>query len=426
MFRLVDRFGYWQYPANRNPASPRAAIDRAYWEYKARRPITRAERGSDIENYFIGQRDRAPGLLLPQNFHSDQTGRCTAAGDLMRAPGLKNSSGKFYQKIASTIFESDVSFANLESTIGTPGGRKGSIYLHITQQEFDVLTGHKGKQYTVLSTANNHVLDGGKEGFAQLHQQLDAEGFTYVGTNTSREAASRGKVVEAGGLKIGFVAATFGVNGQLFPDGKDYAVNLIPIHARHMRGASKGRVDTSQLTEQMSNCRDQGCDFVILSLHWGFEFEFFPRAYQIEMAQDLVEQGADAILGHHAHNIQPFELYRSRRDPQRIAPIFYGLGNLSSWSTAAYRSLSLIVALNLTRGKAGVDRKTLVTEVEITPVLQMQHEENAAPFIQLDRLGDAINKPQKEDQAKFVEDATRYADLILGEHWRNDGTVRYS
>jgi len=101
--------------------------------------------------------------------------------------------------------------------------------------------------------------------------------------------------------------------------------------------------DLSLLEKQIGWCRSVACDLVVLALHRGLENELWKRPDQLKMAHSLAESGADVILSHHAHNIQPFELYRPGRDPDRVVPIFYGIGNLSCPMAAPHNVVSLVV-----------------------------------------------------------------------------------
>ena len=65
---------------------------------------------------------------------------------------------------------------------------------------------------------------------------------------------------------------------------------------------------------------EANADLVLVVIHWGVELDTQPRDYQVQEAHAMIEAGADAIFGHHAHRLQPMDMYQGR-------PIFYGLGN---------------------------------------------------------------------------------------------------
>ena len=420
VFKLADILGFWRYPSDRDPDQFfHNILDRMYWTYKLTRPIIKPEKGSELKAYFVEKRQLTGRSLLPGGFQAERSVAISAVGDLMNTKGIENSAGKFYAKVAELIFDTDISIANLEFTLTTgeldPRYQGAHWLLNATQEQFDALKGHQGKHYTVFSTANNHVLDHGMEGFNTTHDQLEAGGFFYVGTNRLPEAQKKSLVMTSNGVKFGLMAATLGVNKRPFPNGKDYLVNVIPFHR------FQGKVDVSLLEEQISYCISQDCDFIIVSLHWGMEFEFFPRQDQVDIAHHLIEYGADAIISHHTHNIQPYELYQTRRDPNRKAPIFYGLGNLSTFGSQPkpYIALSLVINFDVIKGHVNSAPKTLVEHINVTPVLPMKYDDDKTTYLQLEKLRELFKLARSESRSVYLNQAGQYADLVLGTSWRN-------
>lgn len=415
IFKLADWLGFWRYPADQDIENYRSFWRMTNWFYMAGRPVTRAEKGSGLEAFFNQQQSYQP--VLPKNFEKDITLELSAVGDLICNSALDNSGDRYYEKVADLIFQADVSFANLESTLTSGKIEKPSLSsnelpkINASLSQYDTLKGYRGKSYTVFQTANNHILDRGWEGIQTTHQQLAMDGIPYVGTNSSEEDQKRGVILEVNGMRLGFVAATWGVNDRPFPEGKNYLVNMVRFHQY------QGAVDLSLLEGQINWCKQQGCDMVIVGLHWGVEWEFYPRAYQIEQAHQLAESGADVIIGHHAHVCQPMEWYRTRRDPDRVVPIFYGLGNLVSLITAPFSALSLVARLKLTKGQVNGIPKTLVEQGQITPVIQLNQEIDGKIYVWLEKLSTLHNQNSSDDLGTYAAEAAKYADLVLGDTW---------
>jgi poly-gamma-glutamate capsule biosynthesis protein CapA/YwtB (metallophosphatase superfamily) len=418
VFALADVFGFWDTPRPGDPENWGSIRQDMYWLYKSAKPVLKPGPGVDL-TVFSAANTQLGGSLLPDGFQPEASATLSAVGDLMNSKGLENSQGRFYEGVSDLVFGADISVANLESTL-TQGQAEGlkitpgvGPKINATEQQYLVLKGHEDRQYTILQTANNHVLDRGMEGFDTTHDRLEKDGILYVGANRSAEDQQKGLIVESNGIRFGFVAATYSVNHRPFPDDKDYLVNLIRFH-------KTGRpVDLTLLEEQIDYCTSQGCDFVVACLHWGFEWEFFPRQEQIEMAHHLVEYGADAIIGHHAHNIQPFEIYRTERDPQRLAPILYSLGNLSALVSAPFSVLSLVANMTVVKGQLNGAEKTLVERLTLTPVVQMEYDLEATPFLRLEILREALaGAAEDEEREAYLEQAAGYADLVLGKSWR--------
>jgi poly-gamma-glutamate synthesis protein (capsule biosynthesis protein) len=102
------------------------------------------------------------------------------------------------------------------------------------------------------------------------------------------------------------------------------------------------------------------------------EFELWPRPEQVELAHHLAEMGVDAIIGHHPHVLQPVEYYSTKRDPARVVPIFYSLGNLTNPFSAPFMCRSGVARLDLVKGLlADGSRSTLVARASLVEVDQL-------------------------------------------------------
>lgn len=416
LFRLADWFDFWKFPpdVDYDELSDYVLL---VWFYIAGRPITRAEKGSGLEAFFAQQRKNG-SPALPAGFAKQAATTLTAVGDLMCNGALDHSGGNYYRNVADLIFTADISYANLESTLTTGAIEKPvqrvdeNPKINATPQQYEIVSGYQGRKYSIFQLANNHILDNGLEGVTTTCQRLDADGIPYVGINHSPEEQKLGRIIEANGLRLGFVAATYSLNLRPYPEGREYLVNLIRFHQRNVQ------VDLSLLEQQIQWCRAQNCDLVIAGLHWGMEWEFFPRTYQLSMAHQLAEAGADIIIGHHAHVIQPMEWYRTQRDPNRVVPILYNLGNLVPICAAPFTSLSLIAQMNLVTGMLNGQKQTFVESVRLTPAIQLNQTINGAFTTSLERLQTLVKNPPSPEAKAYAEEAAKYADLVLGKNWR--------
>ena len=96
----------------------------------------------------------------------------------------------------------------------------------------------------------------------------------------------------------------------------------------------------------------------------------------------LAERGVDAIIGHHPHVVQPVEHYRTRRDPQRVVPIYYSLGNLINPCTARFLCHSRVARLALAKGTCSDGTvRTYVSRAESEDVLQVADESRRTVFL---------------------------------------------
>lgn len=160
--------------------------------------------------------------------------------------------------------------------------------------------------FNVLSLANNHMFDCGREGFAAVRDLLRSENVAFFGAGDDLEEAMAPAIVERNGLRLAFFGAADERSG-----------------ARQFAGQGQwgvARLDMDRLLAEVSRVRPL-VDHVIVSLHWGEERFSIPSPLQLDQARRLAEGGVSLVLGHHPHVVQGMEIYRG-------VPIVYSLGNL--------------------------------------------------------------------------------------------------
>lgn len=411
----ADVSGCWKYPSAKAAGDfeKMSLIDKMYWGYKSKKPVIRAEKGSGLESFF--KKNMGP-ITLPAGFEIKNTVTFGAAGDLIKVDGLENSQDKLYEGVADLLFNKDISYANLESQLTSQDlgvynfSAKETPPLCCSTEQYNTLKSHKGKQYTMLHLACNHTLDMGLEGLETTLNQLLDDNILELGANRYPGEQKKGRIIEKNGIKIGFVSATYGLNGKKIPEGKEFMVNVIPFHHYDPAG---NKVDISLLKQQICYCQEQKCDIIIASLHWGYEYEFFPRQAQVDMAHELIEMGVDAIVSHHAHVLQPMEYYRPQRDPEKTAVIAYSLGNLTSSFSAPHIVLNAILNLTFVKGTVKGEEKTFIQDAHLTPVVQVESMDGDLPSLRIEKLETLSAKNGKTSEEKgYISALERYAALV--------------
>lgn len=366
-FRLT---GLWRYPVRAaGDFEEMRFLDKAYWLHKAERPVTVPCRGSGLREHFERQDPRS--CTPPEGFVPSHTLRLSAAGDLMNHAYLARSGETLYEDVADLIFDVDVAMANLECVVREAAAgpldinTKEAPGLYLLPGELDVAAGGSARRYDLLATACNHSLDFGLDGVESTIGALRRRGIAWSGVNETEDDAGKATIIERRGIRLGVISSSFGLNGKRPPPDRPNIVNRTKLNA------PLEAVDFSMFERQLVHCRDANVDFVVAQLHWGMEHEMFPRPSQIEVAHRLAEMGVDAIFGHHPHVIQPTEYYRTRRDPGRVVPICYSLGNLTTPFSAPFTCRSLIARLDLAKGRTeGGATRTYVDGVQLTEVMQ--------------------------------------------------------
>jgi poly-gamma-glutamate synthesis protein (capsule biosynthesis protein) len=262
-------------------------------------------------------------------------------GDIMLDRGVRNSVAKNLNNDYSLLFKnsedisnilknSDISFANLEGTASDKGTNKNNLYsFRMNPAVIPVL---KEAGLDVLSLANNHVADWGREAFIDTMSHLKENGIFYTGGGLNKQEAKTPVIIEKNGIKIGFLG--FSDKGPDYMRAKNATKNM-PGQA----GVIIAR--DSDFDETIKNAAKQ-VDYLVVSFHFGEEYQDTHNKRQEYLAHKAVDAGAKIIIGHHPHVIEDTEIYKN-------SYIAYSLGNFifdQSWSEPTMKGLLLQIKLN--------------------------------------------------------------------------------
>ncbi|MDR2020948.1 MAG: CapA family protein [Treponema sp.] len=243
-----------------------------------------------------------------------------AAGDnlfhnVMIRPDSKTGAYDFtgyYDEIKSFIEPADIAFINQETLLG--GGAYGfSGYPRFnTPQEAGAALTAAG--FDVVNHATNHIMDKGEGAvFATMDYWDTVSGVHYLGIYRSQKDRDTKKVIiEKNGIKVGFLSYTYGTNGLAVPRDKPYLVSLI----------------NEPVMEKEIGALRPLCDFLVVSMHWGQEYQHTAGGEQERLGLFLAGLDVDLIIGHHPHVVQRYS-YLEQPDGGRTL-CFYSLGNFLS------------------------------------------------------------------------------------------------
>ncbi len=158
----------------------------------------------------------------------------------------------------------------------------------------------------IVTLANNHALDYGRDALLDSFDALDGAGVLYVGAGKNYERAKKLEIIEKNGIRFGFLAAS----------------RVIPVTEWNAGYDTPGMLttyDPTALIREIEKGKEL-CDVLIVYVHWGVERNDFPEEYQKTMARQYIDAGADAVIGSHPHVMQGIEYYKGK-------PIAYSLGN---------------------------------------------------------------------------------------------------
>lgn len=234
-----------------------------------------------------------------------------------------------FQHVTEILQQPDLLLANQETILGgTEIGISSYPLFNSPQEVGDALV---AAGVDIVSTANNHSLDKGERGLVASLDYMDKINLPHVGTYRNKEEQQTVRVLTKKGIKIAYLSYTYGTNGIPIPKGKDYLVNLI---------------NNKAMSEEIHRAKQQA-DVIVMSIHWGNEYQRFPTIEQKELAQFLVNEGVDIIFGHHPHVLQPMEWVTS--DNGRKSLVVYSLGNFLSGQNMNYKDIGGIATVEVTK-----------------------------------------------------------------------------
>ncbi len=225
-----------------------------------------------------------------------------------------------FQEIASTTAEADITIFNLESPFLKEADYRVPSGSFSFKADPQALSGLILSGVDVLSLANNHILNASEQGIKDSLSLLTGERIAVVGAGMNETEARRGAIIERGTWKVAFLS-------YAYPQDNSVA---------SAENAGIASLDMANLRADISRLRPQA-DLIVVLIHAGLEYVSQPNESQKQFAHMAIESGADAVIGHHPHWLQSWEIYQGK-------PIFYSLGNLvfdQMWSQATSQGLLL-------------------------------------------------------------------------------------
>jgi hypothetical protein len=366
------------------------------------RIISKAPPGSGLEAHF---RSHSGDIVVPDGFKALQTVTVSAAGDLMPYDCISNRSCTgLWDECGDFFFGSDLVTANLETPVLpdvkpslVPEVMLNHMYFHAGREMFGIFSGHPAyRGYDVLSVANNHALDQGEAGLKKTLDFLDSQGIWSCGAATSPQGQDEIPIVEKNGIRIGFLAATFSLNAEKAPTGKEWMINHLPLNT------PSPSID--MLIRQAKKARENGADILIAHLHAGLAYQPYPSPLTVANYRRICEStGIDIILGGHPHNPQPLEFFRYT-DPFTLRPkqsfILYSLGDFIAYDIFKWSHLPLMLRLTLGKGTEG----TFLTGLEIKAgYMQASVQDGKVESLRLRDFGKLRRDPSGLDAASLSE-----------------------
>ncbi|MFF1699642.1 CapA family protein [Streptomyces sp. NPDC058257] len=197
--------------------------------------------------------------------------------------------------VEPVVSKADLAICHMETVYGANGDYTGYPSFKSPPQIARAL---KATGYDACSTASNHTLDDGAAGVRRTLGALDKAGVKHAGSGRTAAEGRSPAWLRAGGAKVAQLAYTYGTNGYPLPKGKPWTVNLM---------------ERDRIISDARAARKAGADVVVVSVHWGTEWQNTPDRRQLSLGKQLTASRTrgradiDLILGTHAHVPQAYE-----------------------------------------------------------------------------------------------------------------------
>ena len=207
----------------------------------------------------------------------------------------------------------------------------------------------------MVTTANNHSLDTDEEGLQTTIEACKEAGLDYVGSKEKESDKILYK--EINGMKIAILAYTYGANG------KEDLLNL------REEVDSLNYLHEENIKSDIEEAKANGADFIVVYPHWEIEYQSYPQESTVELAHNMIDWGADLVIGNHPHVVQPVEVYKNEDGKEGL--IAYALGNFISKQSLEVSGdirceQALSIELSLNKNEKNGNKK--ISDIKLHPL----------------------------------------------------------
>lgn len=252
-----------------------------------------------------------------------------------------------FQHVAEVLRSADITFGNCEGAFSDKGSPNPKQAAYSSPKNIAALL---HASFDVISLANNHSLDWGREALLDSMPRLKEVGLSYAGAGRNLAEARQPVILERKGTKVGFLAYS-----SVHPEGYEAEENkpgVVPLRAWTFydkivdEPAPPPRIisipcreDLAAMIDDIKRLRAK-VDVVVISFHWGLVV--VPRIipmYCIDAGHVAIDAGADLILGTHSHRLKGIEVYKGK-------VIFYSTGDFGLELGRHFRDHEHVISLN--------------------------------------------------------------------------------
>src|SRR5437899_3282197 len=293
-----------------------------------------------------------------------------------------------FRLLLDTLRGADITFGNLESPIAADTSQVDDSGAAFTAPPLAALALAQAG-FDIVSTANNHAWDGGEGTLQETMRQLTRAEVLFVGSGFGRDMAEQPVIVRRGGWRIAFFAITRAWNPAPYTFYRHAGANYVAWG------------DTAWIYPAIRDLKQTGrVDLVVVSVHGGKEFVDAPPKYHQDLLYGLVDAGADLVLAHHPHVLQPVVRYKGK-------PIVQSLGNFVFLQNDPWTRLSAILRVVVRPDK----------RMRLSPIpVRVDHQPTLASGATADPVRGVVGKQaihlmKKEDMDKVTKITDLWIDI---------------
>jgi len=254
-----------------------------------------------------------------------------------------------YKDIKDTIKTADIALVNVETPIAGDEFKYDGYPMFNTPKENGFALMDLG--FNIINIANNHTLDKWEKGYINNINFWESQNVLLIGGFKDKDDFEDLRIYNKDGVSVGFLSYTYGTNGMYLPaDSK----MVIPY------------IDDATVERQVKAARPL-VDFLIVVMHWGDEDSLTPNQWQRSLAQMMVDNGTDVIIGMHPHVFQETK-WVSRPDGGRTL-ITYSLGNMISGMLSAKNMIGGLLSFDIVKTTKSGEFEITIENAKIIPII---------------------------------------------------------
>lgn len=316
-------------------------------------------------------------------------------GDVMfgrKMPAVLSSGESPFRYVENVTKAADILLVNFENPVTTSSNSvKGDVPLKADPQYTHLLA--EANDVVVASQANNHALDFGEAGLNDSINNLKEAGIYVMGAGMNKDEATKPVTIESGDRKVTILN---------YMDADNFAEYRGVMDPATANSSGYSAYDSELAQRQVQEARENESSIIIAYLHYGNEYSRSPNENQVKISHELINDGADIVIGSHTHVTQGVEMYKGK-------PIFYNLGNFIFDQSNPATHISYFLNLDL-------------VEDNCTVTLYPTYVSNYLPtFMDAESGKSLINGLYPQcDQLKVNDDGTGTLTFALGDNTLNN------